>query len=64
MTMFKKKKVFRLKKIKVRNDLNKISTTQAIGRNIVISVISIQKPNPCLNRISSIPSTCIATDSV
>ena len=31
MTMFKEKKVFRLKKIKVRNDLNKITISQTIG---------------------------------
>ena len=42
--MFREKKVFRLEKKKVRNDLNKKPISQAIGRNIVISVI-FQKLN-------------------
>lgn len=37
MTMFREKKVFRLEKKKVRNDLNKKTISQVIGRNIVIS---------------------------
>jgi hypothetical protein len=44
MTMFREKKVFRLEKKKVRNEVNKKTISQVIGRNIVISVI-FQKLN-------------------
>jgi hypothetical protein len=37
MTMFREKKVFRLKKIKVRFELLKKNTSLIIGENMVIS---------------------------
>jgi hypothetical protein len=37
MTMFKQKKVFRLEKKKVRNEVNKNPISQEVWQNIVIS---------------------------